>query len=1497
MSFFLRGIKRFRVHLTLIFNIIMRIRSFLFVIDCVVSTVSNSQTATSPTIGCVPLNVNFEAPAGATTYFWDFGDGATSNLKSPVNPYTIAGTYTVIFRATAGGPPVGSPITVTVSPKPVPTITTSSILKGCVPLTVNLAGNAVLPAGVTLGGYKWSFGDGTGATGSPTTKTYVTPGKFTVALEVTTSSSSCNVTKQFVDYVSCSAPPTTAFTTTPSPATACVPPLTVSFTNTTTSTLPLTYLWTMHNGTTTTVKDPPAVTITTAGSYIVSLTATDSNKCTSTYSVPVNVGSPAATFTVKDTVCINTPVTFTNTSSPGTYAWNFGTGATPATSGVTNPVVTYSTAGIKTITLNVTTGACSGTVTKNIYVDDPKITFTYTPSYSCYEPVSVKFNSTGTSKIVSWNWSFGDKKNGTSTLEDPTYTYVIDDSIYTKRGMHVFKVTLNAVTAAGCAVTATNNDTVFLTWARFVPNKYKGCAPLTVTFNDSSRSNTPKEPIVTWIWNYGDGTIDTLTNKGPHDHIFTNPGEYDVQLTITNKNGCKDTSYKVKIQVGSIKPIDFVVNKVDICPGDTVAFTNTTIDKTGFDGWNYSSNGELLSHCSSIDNPALVFNDKTGPQTITLTGDYNGCMSTMTKTALINVKGPIARFDFHRTCEKKFDADFINKSGDATTISWDFGDGTKLDTVGTLVNWTHSYAKTGDYTVILTAKNPACADSKDTAIIHIRDIQANYTSSKLLCSGAEYKFDATASIDVYPHCYRGYTWAFSDTDKRPISTSDPNTPIVFTKTGNQTVSLIVEDINGCKDTVTTGIKVYSIQPNFTMSTAKICLPSIVNFDPASSTADTTIVPWDWVFGDGKTATLPGPGPGNTSNLYTSAPTSPIFPFLIVTDKLGCKDTVRKNIDIYTPTSKITITPKTDICKGTEITVFGDDYTAQGSNLKFDWTMGDGIGVFNNQNNFKYTYQSSGSFVVSLKYTEISSGCNGNLTKTVNVQDYPLSSFTSNPSNQTVLCYPQVVDFTSTASSTSPIVTYKWDLGNGLSPTTPTASNSYPKGKFVVKLSVSTSFGCTDDTTMLYNVVGPEANYTLAPTTPVCRGEAVTFTIKDTVDVDSYTWKFGDGTSATDVSPAKHAYSYVPPSGKTAAALILYDKNKVCSVSIPIDVYIQSVKADFTIANMSNVLDTTICLGQNAVFDNSGSKNGSSFNWDFGDNTSSTVTPIVNHAYTTPGLYTVTLITKSASLGCSDTATKKVTILPLPVITAVGDSICPNKNQDAQLAVVPNTLGYTYSWIPVTGLSSATVNNPVVIKPTTNITYTVLVTDQNSCTSVDSAKVYVVPPVVSISFDTTIVVGDVVHLPIDNKGGTINFTWTPATGLSCLKCSYPVVQPLKDITYNVFMQDVFGCSDGTGVFKIRIKPETFIKVPTTFTPNGDGTNDIIYVKGWGIKDLISFQIYNRWGEMVFSSSELNEGWNGFYKDVLQNNDIYTYKVTAVDFFDEPMEATGHINLMR
>jgi gliding motility-associated-like protein len=186
---------------------------------------------------------------------------------------------------------------------------------------------------------------------------------------------------------------------------------------------------------------------------------------------------------------------------------------------------------------------------------------------------------------------------------------------------------------------------------------------------------------------------------------------------------------------------------------------------------------------------------------------------------------------------------------------------------------------------------------------------------------------------------------------------------------------------------------------------------------------------------------------------------------------------------------------------------------------------------------------------------------------------------------------------------------------------------------------------------------------------------------------------------------------------------------------------------------------------------------------------------------------------------------------------------------------------------------------------------------DNCSNSDDVLMVVIQPIDHIDWDTTIVIGDGIKLPINNQYNTVLFNWNPNEGLSCSDCSYPFIRPLADIVYTVEMKDKLNCFNETGIFKITVKPDTYIKLPTTFTPNGDGNNDVLYVRGWGIKELVTFEIYNRWGALLFQTNDINTGWDGYYKDELQNKEMYVYKVIAKSWLNKEVTEEGYVHLLR
>jgi gliding motility-associated-like protein len=1471
------------------------------------------------TSGCAPLSVTFTPPSGSTTDYWDFDDGGATS-STPPNPlnytpqhnYTTPRIYHPVYKNSQNGAVIHT-FTITIYALPTIQITTvPNPAKGCSPLTVTLTANVSPIPGVSVIGYSWAFGDNTPGSGVTTSHTYTSSNSstFDVSVSIQTNPSSCQTQTVVPGLVSCSAPPVASFL--PTPSSGCVTPLNVNFTNYSgSSSPPLTYAWNLNDGSPIiTTQTLPQQTYTTTGNHTVQLKVKDSNGCADSTTQTISIGGPPVTsFTAADTVCINLATTFTNTSTSGTYQWVFDAGTSIPSSSATNPTVSFLTAGTHTVSLTTSSSGCpSSSITKTIYVEAPVATFTSTPTYSCSQPAAFLFTGSSNShNVASWSWVLAD---GTKkTVQSFSHNYFIKEprfSTYFEQGiLTTFPTSLTITTSNGCiSPPVSSNDSIDLPWARFMPDTTQGCAPLKVTFSDSSHS---REKIVKWEWNFGDGIPNTIINSPnspPTTHTFTAVGTYSVSLIITNSKGCVDTSYYAVIHVGSAKNFDFVANPTSVCPGVPVNLSlSSTTDTTGVTAWHYSSNyGETLngqpqSQCFNNSNASVVFKDTIGTQAITLTADYNGCLTPVTHS--ITVKGPIAHFDYLTNCVTPFTMQFTDQSEGATSVNWDFnGDGV-TDSVTTTagITFKHSYpAVSKDYAVIITAiGSSGCPNSKDTAVIHIRNLQPKIISSTSLCAGINYTFDGSSSIDVFANCYQGYSWIFSDTSKRPVTSQSPTGSFAFTP-GLQTVGLVVQDINGCHDTALQRIKVYGIKAQYIISDNSICFPAapITFTDQSQSVSDTTIASWKWSFGDNTPNSTSASPPPHT---YTQGSNTAYTTSLRVIDKLGCKDSTTLTITTYTPTSTISISPSPNICLGTPITANASPYGSSG-NLSFTWNLGDSTPVTTGSS-VPHTYTLAATYTVNLSFTETSSGCSGVAKATVNVQSKPYASYTADKTNP--ICYNNsIVTFTSNSTRTSinsPITSTNWYIGSGSAiPGTAITPPALAKGYYPIKLVVSTQNGCMKDTTITWSVIEPTGTFTVTTNTTICKGDSVRFKINsDTSQVQSYKWDFGDGQTQLDTSPVYHTYNNLPPQGFTTAKLVLYGGGS-CNKTIDTIIYIHYVKSSFSINSGS---DSATCLGKADTLKNNSSQYANSFVWDFGDGTYSTdSTKTIYHTYTasnvypTPKTYEIKLTASNKTYGCPDDTTENVTIYPLPILSAVGDTIC--KNNRAYLSATNNS-SYNYLWTPKNELNKYTVYNPNLTGSESE-TFTVTVSDPNKCVSSATAFLYVVPPLTApTSFDTSIVIGDTIKLPIAKQNNMEHFTWTPETGLSCTDCPYPQVHPLEDITYNVLMKD--SCTQVEETFTIHIKPEVFIQLPTTFTPNGDGTNDIIYVKGWGIKDLISFEIYNRWGELVFTTSDLNEGWNGNYKGMLQNNDTYVWKVKALSWRNTTLAKEGHFNLMR
>jgi len=1431
----------------------------------------------SITQGCVPLEVTFTPPSGSGTHFWTFGDGATSLLSNPTNTFINPGTYTVQYANSAGGPTVGT-ITINVYPKPVPTFTATPSA-GCSPLPVQFTNTTTLSPGITITGFSWVYGDGGLGSGPNPSHTFSAVGSHFVSMGITTNLITCNVTEVYTDHITVDQSPLTVFTTTPNPATSCEPPLTVNFNNLSATGAGITYAWDFGNGNTSTAQSPPAQTYTTNGNFVISLQVTNAAGCTGQMQRTVSIGQPTTAFSVPSEVCLGSSIALTNQSTPGNYFWTYSAGITPFSAPTAqNPIIVFSAAGPQTITLQTTSanGQCTSQSTQTVMVQNPSAAFTSTPDLMCQLPTNVAFVPADLTHAT-YDWVFGD--DSTSTAVSPVHTFINGDTNdYTWNYMIVLESTLTVTTTAGCTATHTERDTIWLPTAAFFPSVGNGCAPLAVTFHDSSMAHND---IVQWKWHLGDGSIITANNGNPQSVTYNQPGHYASYLVVTNASGCKDTSYFVITEVGTSLTPAFTVDETEICIGETVQFSNQTLLADSVDAWHVYGEGYHQFHCWDDPAPSWTFQNRTGLMDVTMTAEFNGCYSSTTINDMILVKGPLAEIFLTYNCEDPYTVVFENRSQDFTDITWDFGDGS----TSTDANPTHTYATRGDFQVVLTANNSGtgCATSTDNITVKIRDIKAQIASDSLMCNNVANALDASLSQDVHTECHGGYTWQFNDPSMRPITTTNPQTSVQFPNTGEIGITLIVVDMHGCRDTATTVANLYGLAANFTASDPSICPGQSVSWTN-TSTSDTTIVSYLWNLGLPFTFSTAE----NPSFTYPTFVGSSIPVTLLVTDALGCSNLVQINLNMYQPTSTIGSVPtSTNICAGSNIAFTASDYTAGGSNLTFSCNFQDSSPVVTGQS-VSHTFANSGQFIVTASFVEQASGCTGSATRVVNVQAYPEAAFTSDADTSGIICRPQNVVFQNSTVSSSP-VTSVWNLGNGTTGTTSPIGTVYSQsGTFIATLITTTSYGCADTASQVYTVVGPQGDF-FTDISVICRGEEITFTIIDTAEVYTYTWDFGDGNTAVNQSPVSHTYTFVPPSGQTVAKLIVSSLNGACPIQQEQDIFIHEVVANF---QRNDGVDTALCF-QPYGFTNQ-SLNSNVFFWDFGDGTTSTTQNPNTHTYPAPGTYTVTLGVLNTTLGCNDTMMRDIVLHPIPVVTAQGDTIC--EGQTASLQVLDVFSPAVYLWSGPEPVADPNVPNTSAA-PVMTTEFEIAVTDTNGCTSSDFASIVVINPLVLTDFDTSIVIGDIINLPFNADTNVYNIVWSPSEGLSCDDCPLPSLQPMVDVEYQLTVTDVRDCFTATATYKVVIRPETFIKLPTTFTPNGDGVNDHIFVEGWGIKELMEYQIYNRWGEMLFETNDKEVGWDGHYKGTLQNNDVYVFKVRALTWRDETQTLEGHINLMR
>ena len=434
--------------------------------------------------------------------------------------------------------------------------------------------------------------------------------------------------------------------------------------------------------------------------------------------------------------------------------------------------------------------------------------------------------------------------------------------------------------------------------------------------------------------------------------------------------------------------------------------------------------------------------------------------------------------------------------------------------------------------------------------------------------------------------------------------------------------------------------------------------------------------------------------------------------------------------------------------------------------------------------------------------------------------------------------------------------YLWDFGDPASGSANTSSIKNPSHAYsaasTYTITLIAGDNCDRDTSVKIIKTDTIPVFNTSPDVTLCKGQSTT--LSATSGNYLYHWSTSATTSSITLSPTVSlTYTLTVAHGNCS------DTKYVMVI----------VGAYPTISIVSN---TSTCSKQPVTVTAIGA---TGYSWSTGSNFS--------EIYINPGPDSTTTYTLTAYTGnvlCS--VTKNVTVTVIPIKPDAGPDIALCLGQSA---VINASGGNKYLWDPAGGLSNASSANPTA-NPTITTIYTLTVSS-GKCTGKDTLVIKVNPlPTFSLGSDAKICTGEDRKL---NAGiSSVYYLWSTNETTTKINISVPN-------KYYLTITDTNGCSAADTV-NITEECASSIYIPTAFTPNDDGKNDLFYAYGNFIQDF-NIQVFDHWGNLMYQTSNINQGWNGKYNGKDVQEDVYVWKVTTRDVFKNDHNYNGRVTLVR
>jgi len=1514
----------------------------LFLLFCLFKWELKSQinTTSNRYVGCAPDTFKFYTAGNTSSgQQWNSGNGSTTTIDSPIFSYSLPGTYTVTIGSLSR--------TITIYPKLNFNFTTDSSKVGCFPFRFNLKDLTNYPSGVNPTVVRWIYQNGGSKLGNPALD--VIPSYYLhycyVTMQINTSIPSCYGEVKKDSFFKILDVPRAQIDL--SPKTACKVPFTPIIANKSKDTLntALTYLWKWDQPSAGSSINliPPSLTFTTNTLATIILEAQNQYGCKGYDTVKLLVDTPVLQYTASNRICRSSNLgrviikdydtsKFIYVFSSQRYSGrNFFTLESDMKDSIffsglyaDNPHIDTWGYIYVTKTSKADT-SCKTTVRKKVYICQsypiPEFKFSkscgtpfrdtiiakkWTPCWDIIEFKMFYFDKYG---IMIRTDSFDVSRNDSTSRAGPDtiLPYGLDRLLKTDEYYRRGPLTLN--TNIAFRNLETNCVHSFRGWysgiqaSLFRPhlvNHYsKGCIGRKDSFIVHHFGEGSIDSV---IWYLGDGTV-KRKKAAKLEHSFLNPGTYKTYAIVKNTLGCIDTVNPVfTYRADSISPI-LNISKKNFCISDSTVVSVS--NSSSFDRWYFVTDKEKSFNCFEQNSFTHKNFYNVGKQYIHLIAEKLGCTTRAIDS--LTISGPKFNLNYDFKCSRRDSIQFfVTDTADIQTkIRWNFGDGTIYDTLNDTI-WHKFLGDSIDYKIKLFSENPNGCIYEDSTIIKIRKVKALFTDT-LFCrrinpdkflNDIPYKFRPNLSRNAdMDNGYR-YTWQLESIAKPgfpskkypPYTSNDSITVHIWEDTMNLT--LIARDINGCEDKMTKKIIVTDNHIDFKVNYIDSCPPAQwINLENLS-TSPFGFKYLTWVVNKVKNGrdTLYFASTDYHTMFYAESIEADTFRIqLNIVDSNICHDKTLEKFFYFATDSSNLIVPDTT-CQDLSHNIRSTENDIV--KFKYRWYVNNVLIPNDTTFQLNYKFSDLGTQTIRLEKTRRQTGCTKTFTDVTVVYPRPRlhidNSFDYAPNK----CFPGVTTVKFYDSAFIPSLAFKYVFKGSPRTVNPTTID-LDQGVNLIEAVFWTSYGCHIIIPIYDTVYGPNASLSVDKTA-ICKNDSITFSLINAIDVDTILWSFGDGSilSGKDRVVKHHYTTANATSDSVPISFIVYAPNKSCPLAKVDTVLVYEALSKH---HLNNKVDTAYCLGPLKIHNTA--PRADYFKWNFGNgDTSQSAASSIVYNYQSPGTYKIKQYAYRSPLGCVDSSISTVILYPNPKITAQLDSVCLGKKLDISYQVdIPNSKVYVS---PDSFKRSPYISSPILTQISENTSFSIRALSPNGCSDSIQVNSIVIKPRIEKSWDTIIEVGKDITLPV-GYDPYWNYSWTPKwKDPSCENCANPVMKIFDSVVYNLTIEDYRKCFKNSYKYVIRLYPDILVRVPTAFTPNGDGNNDILYARGFGIKKLLSFKIFNRQGQLIFHTDNEDQGWDGTYKNEPQNTDAYFYTYEAESFIPNKIVAgEGNFMLLR